>query len=325
MYIALRELKIDTTDANGKRFLEIRQPGEPVPEAESWRNPGIWIMRGDITDAEGFVWRNRKKTGERLMVGEVAAPPPPDPTPEPPKVAELKPEPAAPKPPSRYDDPEAKPPTLEEVMAAGYSERLAVSIVAREAVLADTGDHEAGVVAADAALKAYDEEHSDPSDGAGGADEQPVELTELHHGGKVYGLRKIEPEPDDPSGLEERQDEDDPSDADERQPDTDGEGPDLEEQDAPEPDEDLEADDGDEDPDPSQPPADETVVEDETDPEPAEPAAAATPEPPKKIARKKLEMMTKAQLSAHAAMLGVTFKGFTRKGEMVKAILKAQG
>ncbi len=43
MYIALRNIKVQT--ANG---VEIRKPGEAVPEAEKWPNPRLWIERGYI-------------------------------------------------------------------------------------------------------------------------------------------------------------------------------------------------------------------------------------------------------------------------------------
>jgi Rho termination factor, N-terminal domain len=43
-FIACRSLKVHT--AHGQ--IEIRQPGDPVPEAEGWPNPNAWIKRGYI-------------------------------------------------------------------------------------------------------------------------------------------------------------------------------------------------------------------------------------------------------------------------------------
>jgi hypothetical protein len=61
-HIALRAIKVDVTKG-GYRKLETRQPGDAVPEAARWRNPGVWIRRGDITDENGFIWKGGLNTG----------------------------------------------------------------------------------------------------------------------------------------------------------------------------------------------------------------------------------------------------------------------
>jgi hypothetical protein len=48
-YVALRSIKVQRPD----RSLEIRSPGDPVPEAKTWRNVELWVRRGYITPADG--------------------------------------------------------------------------------------------------------------------------------------------------------------------------------------------------------------------------------------------------------------------------------
>ncbi len=43
-YVAARSMKVQKNDGS----YEIRQPGDPVPEAESWANPDAWVKRGFI-------------------------------------------------------------------------------------------------------------------------------------------------------------------------------------------------------------------------------------------------------------------------------------
>lgn len=43
-YTCTKPMKVQV--APGK--LEMRKPGDPVPEADTWANPGIWIKRGFI-------------------------------------------------------------------------------------------------------------------------------------------------------------------------------------------------------------------------------------------------------------------------------------
>lgn len=46
-YIALVQQKVQVTKG-GKTYYEIRQPGDPIPEAEKWANPALWVARGYI-------------------------------------------------------------------------------------------------------------------------------------------------------------------------------------------------------------------------------------------------------------------------------------
>jgi hypothetical protein len=48
-YTALRAMKVQT--ASGK--YEMRKPGDPVPEAASWPNPGLWVKRGYLKKNDG--------------------------------------------------------------------------------------------------------------------------------------------------------------------------------------------------------------------------------------------------------------------------------
>jgi hypothetical protein len=332
MHIALRELKIDTgaTGPDGKRALETRQPGEAVPEAAGWGNPGVWIMRGDITDAEGFVWRNRKRTGEQLTVGEVAASPP-DPTPDPPpesKALEAEPEPAASKTVVLGEADAGDPvplaarveeelaaieiPTLEQLLELGYSDRQAAGVIAHQTALAAGAEPETADKAAFAALDEWDEAH--PEDD-GGDDEPSARAAHDTSDGAAETAEASGRAADDaslrssetaePSGLEARQDDDDQS-------------SDLGEPDgslgAPAP---SRVSSGDGEPEPSRPTSSET-----------DPAAGGTqgpnPEPPPKLTRKQLGKMTKAQLVEAAVARGLKASSRARNSDLAKAILAAQ-
>lgn len=58
-YQCVRPMKVQT--AEGK--VELRNPGDPVPEADSWPNPGVWVKRGYIqkTDGKAVPGLNREK------------------------------------------------------------------------------------------------------------------------------------------------------------------------------------------------------------------------------------------------------------------------
>jgi hypothetical protein len=49
MYVAVKSIKVQV----GPGKIEIRQPGQSVPEAENWPNPGLWVKRGFIRPADG--------------------------------------------------------------------------------------------------------------------------------------------------------------------------------------------------------------------------------------------------------------------------------
>jgi hypothetical protein len=253
MHFALRELKIDTgkTGEDGKRIIEIRQPGDAVPEAARWGNPGVWINRGDITDAEGFVWRNRKKTGERMTI-ETA--PPPGPPPEPPEGEPLHA--------GLGEEPETE-------MAAGLT-KIATDHMAGEGPI-DWGPDVGG----EQLPPPPEVTDTEPSDGAGETDDlSGLELTGL--GLTVTSER-------DPTTNEIQV-----ADEDHKTP--------------------TEYDDW---------------PGDETDPAAALVTPTEAPKP-KKLSRKKLAAMTKAELETHGKLWGVSFKGYNRKNAMVKEILAAQ-
>ena len=64
-HIALKAMKIQVIGEDGKPTIEIRQPGQEVPEAETWKNPGVWVRRGSMTDANGIAWKGGLNTGKR--------------------------------------------------------------------------------------------------------------------------------------------------------------------------------------------------------------------------------------------------------------------
>jgi hypothetical protein len=285
MFIALREIKIDTTDADGNRIRETRMPGEAVPEAASWGNPSVWINRGDITDADGFVWRNRKKTGEQLnpAPGPSQAPPDQD---------------------SEETDPAKPIPTVKEIMANGYSERYALCAIAYATTFAAGGSHEEATAAGDAADAAYTEEHQkpEPSDGAGAT-------------GEPSGLEERQDEPEtveapEPSPVDERQ-EDRVISAGDTVETHRGSGVVIEPPNA------VEAGTISI-PEPSQPPAD------KTDPEPENGTPGPSDEPAPRLTRKQLGKMTKAELLATAEQMGLEVEGRPKNAELVQQIFDAQ-
>lgn len=54
-YVAMKALKVELLDKNNKgtgRY-ELRAPGKPVPEANFWPNPGLWVKRRYISEEKG--------------------------------------------------------------------------------------------------------------------------------------------------------------------------------------------------------------------------------------------------------------------------------
>lgn len=91
-YIAARQMKVQV--APGK--VEVRRPGEPVPEAEDWVNVGAYVRRGYLThDGNKDLTYDRRKLKPSVVADDAArargaapgvtpAPlPPPLPTPVP--------------------------------------------------------------------------------------------------------------------------------------------------------------------------------------------------------------------------------------------------
>jgi len=48
-YVALRSIKVQKSD----RTVEVRNPGDPVPEADTWRNVELWVRRGYVAPGDG--------------------------------------------------------------------------------------------------------------------------------------------------------------------------------------------------------------------------------------------------------------------------------
>ena len=77
MYRALRSLKVQKADGTMSK----RQPGDPVPEAATFRNLKSWINRGWITDEDGSTPPEHRAVAEKVL--EPAPEPKAEPTPEP--------------------------------------------------------------------------------------------------------------------------------------------------------------------------------------------------------------------------------------------------
>lgn len=189
-YVLCKPMKVQV--APGK--LEQRQAGDPIPEAASWANPAIWIKRGFIrpTTQEAAAESGYSRAKLQPM--------------RPAKDADAirgtgAPIPRAGKPLPGYKGlSDSKPaegaievPTLEEVIAAGYSERIATSIVARQQALAD-GASEAEVdVVVQAAFEEWDLAHPDGGDQDGvKADLMSMTRTDMDALATEHGVAKAE-------------------------------------------------------------------------------------------------------------------------------------
>lgn len=75
MYIALRSFKVPA-EGGGTRMV---QPGDPIPEVATWKDPAKYIQRGWISNANGI-----PHDGRHFKSGRVT-PPPPEPPPPPPE------------------------------------------------------------------------------------------------------------------------------------------------------------------------------------------------------------------------------------------------
>ncbi len=112
-------MKVQKADGS----VELRQAGEPVPEAATWANPGVWIKRGWIqaddhaTSMESGYTRGKLKP--MIPAGPAAIA----------RSTSHVPVPGKPLP--------GVIPTVEQIMAAGYDARNAHVIFAREQALAD--------------------------------------------------------------------------------------------------------------------------------------------------------------------------------------------
>lgn len=54
MYVCCRSMKVQKgIDSQGKPIMEMRQPGDDIPEAANWPNPGTWVNRGFIRLKDG--------------------------------------------------------------------------------------------------------------------------------------------------------------------------------------------------------------------------------------------------------------------------------
>ncbi len=117
-YELVKAMKIQTAD--GK--IELRQAGAPCPEADTWPNPAVWIKRGFIrpTDHETALKSGYARDRLKPMVpaGPAATA----------RALSHVPAPGKPLP--------GVVPTVKQIMAAGYDERNAHIIFAREQALA---------------------------------------------------------------------------------------------------------------------------------------------------------------------------------------------
>jgi hypothetical protein len=364
MYIALKDIKVQVIAEDGSRSIEIRKKGQPVPEAATWKNPGPWIRRGEITDEDGTVWKGGLNTGMKLVpagadqvtievpVGHAPVDPPsstvasavaeamtvaiPATDENAQALSEMRAVVPAPDdsdldtafrncqglmhdPKAPFLDPDvaeainktAKPkiPTIEEILEAGYTEREAVGIIARQTALASGKSEEESNAAHFAAMEAYDESQPTkpmPFESLSEKSKAAIVDFDQEHG-TTYSVDVVQPETPEtidpalpPPVLEQ-----------------------AEEPETPEVIEDEWSDD-------RLGPAPEVAPEPETEPEPdPEPEPEVPPpDPPAaqpKLSRKKLSAMTKPELVEIGKGLGVKLPSYTRKGAMIKKILDAQG
>lgn len=82
-YIALRSLKVQKPD--GK--MDLRAPGDPVPEAAKWKDVDRWVRRGWIAETDPATIKTKKGTPRKKSVPaklkETVAAVPEAPAPEP--------------------------------------------------------------------------------------------------------------------------------------------------------------------------------------------------------------------------------------------------
>lgn len=62
-YVALRSIKVQKPD----RTMDVRGPGDPVPEAETWRNVELWVRRGYIAPADGTTLQPMKAAKKPMI------------------------------------------------------------------------------------------------------------------------------------------------------------------------------------------------------------------------------------------------------------------
>lgn len=147
-YIAQRTIKVQNSE--GK--IVIRNRGDDVPEADDFPNPEVWVRRGYIKPADvetglasGY-YRDKIKPmraatdADAARGAGTAAPKPGEPLPESSRTGL---------------------PSLKEIMDAGYEERAARAILAREGVLAAGGSEDDADAAGQKAAADFDATRGD--------------------------------------------------------------------------------------------------------------------------------------------------------------------
>jgi hypothetical protein len=342
MYIALKDIKVQVINPkDGSRTIETRHKGEPVPEAATWKNPGPWIRRGEITDEDGAVWKGGLNTGIKITEQGPVVDLPEAPTetvtvatPATAEAAQALSEmravvPAPTKPAREVGVALIEIPTIADVLEAGYTERAAVGIIARQTALAAGKSEEESNAAHFVAMEAYD---AKVKAALADHDEKHQDLEIVEPASPLPVLEQAEEEPGSSlTSLGITSEEADQLAPDETtysvSPDPEPAGPGLPPM-APE----IAA--------PSITTVFEPVVTEETiavlDPAPL-PDGVVAPDPasevpppdppaaPPKLTRKKLSVLTKAELIETGDRLGIKLPSYTRKGTMIKKILDAQG
>ncbi len=69
-YTCIRPMKVQ--NASGE--VEMRKPGDAVPEADTWANPGLWIKRGFIQADDIETSRKAGYSREKLLPAREATP-----------------------------------------------------------------------------------------------------------------------------------------------------------------------------------------------------------------------------------------------------------
>jgi hypothetical protein len=63
-YIALRSLKVQKADGT----MEIRRPGDPVPEAATWKDVNRWVRRGWVAETDPSTIKSKKAVPRKKSV-----------------------------------------------------------------------------------------------------------------------------------------------------------------------------------------------------------------------------------------------------------------
>jgi len=93
-YIALRSLKVQKADGT----MDLRAPGDPVPEAANWKDVDRWVRRGWLSETDPVTIKAKKAPRKKSVPAKVEKVVMEQPAPAP------APEPEQPSPPASRDE-----------------------------------------------------------------------------------------------------------------------------------------------------------------------------------------------------------------------------